>query len=66
MSLKEQKPNPIQRIVAVGDKIPMEMLEDINHRIADWVASGGQDTDPYVEHLASNAEMAADLFEKRP
>lgn len=58
---KKQEFTPIQRILLVGDKIPSSMFEDINHRIADWVASGGKDTDPYVEHLAHNAEMAAKM-----
>jgi hypothetical protein len=39
---------PIQEIYAIGEKLPPEVLMDIDNRIADWLMSGGNDDDPYV------------------
>ncbi|MFB6473324.1 DUF6877 family protein [Paenibacillus glucanolyticus] len=43
------KPNPMDEILKISDKLPMVVLEDINKRIGDWMAMGGQYTDPYIE-----------------
>lgn len=40
--------NPIQEISKLADKIPLEALQDIHQRIADWLASGGNHDDSYV------------------
>ena len=29
--------------------IPISVLQDVKHRISDWLASGGKETDPYIQ-----------------
>ncbi|MCZ1267500.1 DUF6877 family protein [Paenibacillus tundrae] len=41
--------NPMQEIVLLSHKLPSIVLKDINQRIGDWLASGGEETDPYIE-----------------
>ncbi|MBK1678715.1 hypothetical protein CKO38_19180 [Rhodospirillum rubrum] len=43
------KPNPMDEILKISNQLPMVVLEDINKRIGDWLAMGGQDSDPYIE-----------------
>lgn len=43
------KPNPMDEILKISVQLPMVVLEDINKRIGDWLAMGGQYTDPYIE-----------------
>lgn len=40
--------NPIHELYAIGDKLPLEVLLDIDNRIADWLLSGGEVDAPYV------------------
>lgn len=39
---------PIEKINELADRIPAVALEDINHRISDWISSGGKESDPYI------------------
>ena len=39
---------PIQEIAQIAHKLPIEAIQDINQRIVDWMASGGNEDDPYV------------------
>lgn len=39
---------PIQEIAKIARQIPREALHDINQRIGDWLASGGNEDDPYI------------------
>lgn len=39
----------IGELNGIAHLLPLEVLEDINKRITDWLASGGQDSDPYIE-----------------
>ena len=32
------------------DMIPINVLQDVNKRIADWRAAGGQDSDTYIQN----------------
>ncbi|SDW31175.1 DUF6877 family protein [Paenibacillus sp. PDC88] len=41
--------NPLQELVKISDQLPLVVLKDVNQRIGDWLASGGQETDPYIE-----------------
>ncbi|GIP25526.1 hypothetical protein J23TS9_06560 [Paenibacillus sp. J23TS9] len=43
------KANPMEEILKISDQLPMAVLEDINKRIGDWLAMGGESTDPYIE-----------------
>ncbi|MDT9720454.1 hypothetical protein QVE09_16160 [Paenibacillus sp. ClWae2A] len=41
--------NPLQEITLISHRLPTIVLNDINRRIGDWLASGGNETDPYIE-----------------
>ncbi|RHW33538.1 DUF6877 family protein [Oceanobacillus profundus] len=40
---------PLQEITNISDKLPLSVLKDIKQRIGDWLASGGNEDDPYIE-----------------
>ncbi|MFJ5621978.1 DUF6877 family protein [Peribacillus loiseleuriae] len=40
--------NVIQEISSIAHHLPLEVLQDINQRIGDWLASGGNENDPYI------------------
>lgn len=39
----------IKKIGEIAHKLPLIVLEDINKRITDWLASGGEPGDAYIE-----------------
>lgn len=41
--------NPLEEITSIAHQLPTPVLSDINKRIGDWLASGGKETDPYIE-----------------
>ncbi|GIN71160.1 hypothetical protein J14TS2_16350 [Bacillus sp. J14TS2] len=41
--------SPLQEINQIASKLPLAVLMDINQRIGDWLASGGNEDDPYIE-----------------
>lgn len=41
--------NPMEEIALIAHQLPTPVLMDINQRIGDWLASGGKETDPYIE-----------------
>ncbi|MGG1878153.1 DUF6877 family protein [Paenibacillus cisolokensis] len=43
------EPNPMDEILKISSRLPQVVLEDINKRIGDWMAMGGNYTDPYIE-----------------
>lgn len=43
------KQNPMDEILKISGQLPSIVLEDINKRIGDWMAMGGNYTDPYIE-----------------
>lgn len=45
----ESPENPMQEINNISDRLPLPVLQDIDKRIGDWLASGGKETDPYIE-----------------
>jgi len=40
---------PLDEITSIAHQLPLPVLQDINQRIGDWLASGGKETDPYIE-----------------
>ena len=38
----------LQQIIAISDKLPLLVLQDINQRIGDWLVMGGNEDDPYI------------------
>lgn len=57
--------NPILEIYAIGHKLPLEVLQDIDKRIGDWLASGGKEDDPYVWQQLRYAQGVSELMERR-
>jgi len=41
--------NAMEEITSIAHLLPTPVLMDINQRIGDWLASGGKETDPYIE-----------------
>ena len=39
----------IEELNKIAHKLPLVVLEDVNKRIGDWLASGGDLSDPYIE-----------------
>ena len=46
----------LQQIVDIADKVPSMVLADINQRIGDWLAMGGNEDDPYIYQQLMFAE----------
>jgi hypothetical protein len=40
--------NPLEEILKISNKLPLEVLQDINQRIGDWLATSGKETDEYI------------------
>lgn len=40
--------NPKLEIAKIAEHVPLVALEDINNRIGDHLASGGEEDDPYI------------------
>lgn len=41
--------SPMEKIIRLAPQLLLEVLQDINQRIGDWLASGGNEDDPYIE-----------------
>ncbi|AXF39477.1 hypothetical protein KMC73_gp60 [Paenibacillus phage Wanderer] len=41
--------DPLREILKISSELPTVVLQDINHRIGDWLAMGGRNTDSYIE-----------------
>lgn len=48
--------NPLQEINAIAHQLPLAVLQDIDKRIGDWLASGGKEDDPYIEQQLNFAK----------
>lgn len=55
-----------ERINNAASSLPNEIaiivLADVDKRISDWKASGGKDTDPYIEQQAKYVENMAKQY----
>ncbi|MEK3935950.1 DUF6877 family protein [Sporosarcina sp. FSL W7-1349] len=51
--------NPIQEISKLSNQIPIEALQDINSRVTDWIAGGGNHDDPYIHQQLRYAKKLA-------
>lgn len=38
----------LQQINEMASKLPLWVLQDINDRVRDWLASGGEENDEYI------------------
>ena len=48
--------NPMDELIKIADKLPKVVLEDVHKRIGDWLASGGKETDLYIEKQVEYAK----------
>ncbi|WP_313429623.1 DUF6877 family protein [Siminovitchia terrae] len=52
--------SPLQEVIQISNKLPVAVLKDINQRIGDWLASGGNEDDPYIEQQLRFARRFVD------
>lgn len=50
------KINSLEELSKYSDRLPLDVYEDINKRVGDWVLSGGNTDDPYVKQQLRYAE----------
>lgn len=41
--------SPLHEIMMIAHRLPEPVLKDISQRIGDWLAMGGDESDPYIE-----------------
>lgn len=58
MSLAEQ-------IAQLAPKMPIEVLQDVDKRTADYLASGGKPKGPYIEQQLTYMRNVARVFEQK-
>jgi len=58
--------NPLEEINKLAHLLPLEVLQDIDKRVTDWLAAGGEDNDSYIKqqlryarHVASRVNQDA-------
>ncbi|EJW17590.1 hypothetical protein M5X17_20320 [Paenibacillus alvei] len=48
--------SPLHEIMMISHLLPTEVLADINQRIGDWLAMGGNESDTYIEQQLNFAK----------
>lgn len=38
----------MQQLSELSLQLPLNVLKDIDHRVSDWLAEGGDENDPYI------------------
>lgn len=56
MTIQERISNAVS---SLPNELAVIVLADVDKRITDWKASGGKDTDPYIEQQARYVENMA-------
>nr|WP_187354096.1 DUF6877 family protein [Brevibacillus laterosporus] len=46
----------LEQINRIAGQLPLAVLEDIDKRIGDWLATGGKEDDPYIQQQLRFAE----------
>ncbi|MED0939587.1 hypothetical protein P4T37_23100 [Bacillus mobilis] len=46
----------LERINKIASQLPLVVLQDINQRVGDWLATGGNEDDPYIGQQLRFAE----------
>ncbi len=62
--LKEYRKTAMQELSELSSQLPLNVLQDINHRVGDWLASGGEDDDPYIWQQVRYAKNYIDAMDK--
>lgn len=47
--------SPLYELQQIACELPLEVLADVKQRIGDWLATGGQETDPYIKQQVAYA-----------
>lgn len=53
--------NPMEEITRISNRLPLPVLQDIDKRIGDWLASGGKETDAYIEQQLRFAQRFIEI-----
>lgn len=53
--------NSLEDLVNNSCNIPLNVMADINSRITDWIAQGGNENDPYIMQQLKYAERVINL-----
>ncbi len=48
--------SPLYELHQIACELPLNVLSDVKQRIGDWLASGGQETDPYIKQQVAYAQ----------
>ena len=54
----------LRELTEITNSIPLVVLQDVHSRIADWLASGGSDDDPYIRKQLEFAKRFINKEEK--
>lgn len=53
----------LEKLLEVYTFLPLEVMEDIDKRVGDWLASGGGEDDPYIWQQLRYAENILNIME---
>ena len=53
----------LERLQEIYTFLPLEVMQDIDKRVGDWLAMGGGEDDPYIHQQLRYAEKIIDLLE---
>lgn len=45
----------MDKLASISHLLPLAVLEDVNQRCGDWLATGGNEDDPYIHQQLSFA-----------
>lgn len=52
-----------EQISALSHKMPIHVLQDVNQRIGDWIAGGGNHEDEYIKQQLRYMQNVANKME---
>ncbi|EEM02030.1 hypothetical protein bmyco0002_56490 [Bacillus pseudomycoides] len=51
----------LQQINKIASQLPLPVLQDINQRVGDWLASGGNENDEYIGQQLRYAQRIVEV-----
>lgn len=63
MDQSEKNVTTAERISALAHKMPIQVLQDVNQRIGDWLSSDGSHEDEYIKQQLRYMENVANAME---